>query len=738
MLKRALLALLLLIIMLLTHTASIYWNWFGQHSDAGMVSMLAIPPEVIKDKAARLNSAGANRQILFGDLHVHTTFSKDAFIMSLPILSGGGAHPPADACDFARYCAGLDFWGISDHAEGLTPEHWRETIDSIEQCNAVAGDAGNPDMVSFLGWEWSQAGDTAAEHYGHKNVFFLDTASDRVPARPIGSAVKGMPGSMVTGLNTLLSLVDFGNRQYYYNHQQFLQEYTTQPPCAEDVPVRELPAGCVESAKTPALLNAKLDEWGYDSLIIPHGNAWGITTPIGADFASQLNPADFNPARERLIEIFSGHGNSEEYRPWREVSFNEKGERRCPAASPRYLPGCVRAGELIYQRCINANEATSTCEQRRTEAQQHYIDAGLLKGFLTVPGASIDDWGNADQCEDCFLPAFNYIPRSSAQYAMAISNFDGDKPLRYRFGFIGSSDNHAGKAGSGYKEFDRVQFSESRNVKYNWINSLTTPNRGEPASTSVPPNELASGLAMDRERYSAFTLTGGLIAVHSDSRRREDIWHAMKQRQVYATSGPQILLWFDLLRGEDSLPMGSEINSSETPRFRVRAAGSFKQQPGCPDYSTNALGKDRLQQLCRGECFYPGNERHRIERIEIIRIRPQQFANEPVNELIEDPWRSFDCPPNNEGCVVEFDDPEYSNNGRDTLYYARALQQATEMVNGEPFACEEQDTNGDCIRYRRCDFVNYPDDQCLGKNRERAWSSPLFINFPPSDGGRSQ
>ncbi|MEE3326021.1 MAG: DUF3604 domain-containing protein, partial [Myxococcota bacterium] len=129
-------------------------------------------------------------QILFGDLHVHTTFSGDAFIFSLPLFQGEGAHPPADACVFARFCSALDFWSINDHAESLTPRQWQETRESIRECNAVT-QAENPDTVAFLGWEWTQSApaNTGSErtHYGHKNVIFRDIDEGQVPTRPIGA-----------------------------------------------------------------------------------------------------------------------------------------------------------------------------------------------------------------------------------------------------------------------------------------------------------------------------------------------------------------------------------------------------------------------------------------------------------------------------------------------------------------------------------------------------------------------
>ena len=86
-------------------------------------------------------------------------------------MSGGdGAHPVSDACDYARHCSSLDFFSINDHAVTLTPRRWSETIEAIRQCNDIAHDPSNPDLVAYLGWEWTQVGATPETHWGHKNV----------------------------------------------------------------------------------------------------------------------------------------------------------------------------------------------------------------------------------------------------------------------------------------------------------------------------------------------------------------------------------------------------------------------------------------------------------------------------------------------------------------------------------------------------------------------------------------
>jgi len=202
----------------------------------------------------------------------------------------------------------------------------------------------------------------------------------------------------------------------------------------------------------------------------------------------------------------------------------------------------------------------------------------------------------------------------------------------------------------------------------------------------------------------------------------------LKRKEVYATSGDRILLWFDLLQGEREIAMGSEVSSAVSPRFRVSALGAFKQKPGCPDYALRGLGQERLQSLCGGECYNPADERHRIERIEVVRIRPQIFPDEPVGELIEDPWRSFACSDDPAGCRVEFTDEAFTTSGREALYYVRAIQEPTPMINAANLRCE-YDEHGECIAVNPCygDYRTPQDEDCLAPAQQRAWSSPIFV-----------
>jgi hypothetical protein len=265
------------------------------------------------------------------------------------------------------------------------------------------------------------------------------------------------------------------------------------------------------------------------------------------------------------------------------------------------------------------------------------------------------------------------------------------------------------------------------------IQDVPAPTEKLPESFAFDPANVPEGtqafLLVDIERQASFFMTGGLVGLHSEGRDRESIWSGFKRREVFGTSGERILLWFDLLNGPDGrLPMGSEVRLTTPPRFRVRAAGSFKQKPGCPESSVKALSPERLEHLCRGECYNPSDERYQITRIEVVRIRPQAKPGEPMEALIEDPWARFDCPRDPAGCAVEFGDPTFPADGREAIYYARAIQEPTKAVNAGGLRCRYND-QGECVEAHPChgDFRTPYDDDCLAPVEERAWSSPIYV-----------
>lgn len=748
----------------------------GEHEGPGVVHPNPAPAATVVDKRARQQRAAASlaepaapadapadvpadapadvpmvRQILFGDLHVHTTFSVDAFLRSLPLAGGEGAHPPADACDFARFCSSLDFFALTDHAEALTPRHWRETKESVRQCNAVAGDPDDPDVIAFTGWEWSQVGQTPETHYGHKNVIFRDTEEARLPTRPIGSTglvatAFGSNGGLSLWTLAQIPIREFSRRQRYLNLGYLQRQILAVDACRPGIDVHDLPTDCREVAPTPAVLFEKLAQWNLPVQVIPHGTTWGFYTPPGYAYDKQLARAQHDPDRQRLIEVYSGHGNSEEYRSWRAVGpRDERGKFMCmSSANPDYQPCCQRAAELVSRRTGEASYNRTPWSSTQN-ARRLYANAGT-GGFNTVLGATVEEWSNCGQCTDCFLPSFSYRPGGSAQYILARGDFSQpDAPHHVRLGFMASSDNHSARPGTGYKEFARRRMTEAAGpISEAWRERLfggraaRRPNAYpfDPTDVDQPPFKLTH-----LERQATFFMTGGLIAVHSQSRSRDAVWQAMERREVYGTSGPRILLWFDLHNGEGggqggSRPMGSEVALGQAPRFSVRAAGAFVQKPGCPDWVQGELGPERIERLCAGECYHPGDERHRITRVEVVKIRPQMSPDEDVAELIEDPWLILPCPADGAGCRVEFEDPDFVAGERTAVYYARAIQEPTPAVNGANLRCQDES----CQQLSPChgDYQTDKDDDCLADVEERAWSSPIFVDFDAAAAAEAQ
>lgn len=697
-----------------------------------------VPERAVGQRPLDKSSAQA-KQILFGDTHVHTTFSLDAFSRNVPMSWATlGAFVPADACDYARYISQIDFFFLTDHAKAYTPETWEQAKQTIRDCNAVAGDAQNPDLVAYMGYEWTQVAGDPDAHYGHHNVLYRDIEDERLPPRPVAS-LRLEPGTQVRQtikpLPALMQWLDFPNRDFYRQYNSFVTRAAGIPLCEQGVPTRDLPKECLEIATTPRDLYRKLAEFGEETVVIPHGMAWGHSAPPGASWDHYMDSGQVNNKIVRLLELYSGHGNSEEYRDFesRRVAADETVS--CPPVTAQFLPSCQRAGQLIEQWCLAEGESAAECEARAARARQYFVDVPSQLGWLVVPGSTPSDWLDAGQCRDCFAPAFNYRPKKSAQYALARTSFaqhEGDK--RFRWGFVGSTDTHRGAAGNGYKQSRRLYVSDADGPMSDFYYWLFNRNRGDreamPRQVDIELAKTLGPAARDQERLTSFLTLGGLAAVHAQGRDREAIWEALKRRETYATSGHRILLWFDAHSAAGSTPMGGALEGDAAPQFEVRAVGSYKQLDGCPATVVAAVGEDKLHRLGLGECYNPSDERWKIERIEVVKIRPQVNAGEPIQGLIEDVWRSFPCDDTGEGCRVSFTDEAFAAEQRDALYYVRAIEEASPMVNGANLRTTFNDM-GDAVAIDPCygDYRVAADDDCVAPVGQRAWSSPIYVDY---------
>ena len=236
--------------------------------------------------------------------------------------------------------------------------------------------------------------------------------------------------------------------------------------------------------------------------------------------------------------------------------------------------------------------------------------------------------------------------------------------------------------------------------------------------------------SFEAEREASFFTTGGLAAVHSEGRDRESIWDGLTRKETYGTSGDRILLWFDLIEENSIFPMGTTASLSKNPKFRVKAVGAFEQKPGCPDYTSTNISQEELERICKNECYNPSDIRKNISRIEVVKITPQISKFEKVENLIEDSWKTFECKPSQQGCEIEFTDEEFTEGYRDSIYYVRAIQEPSPVVNGGNLRCTYNE-EGECIKVNICygDARTDKEDDCLTLSEERAWSSPIYLNY---------
>lgn len=655
--------------------------------------------------------------IYWGDFHVHTQFSIDAYVGGM--TQGRYAR---EAGQYALYCSKLDFYSVTDHSEMLTErDYWPEAIKAAQAINAIGASRkdsrGDPSIVAFTGWEWTQQGP-----WGHKNVIMKWDDPAKLPTSPIRS----LPGAFLPDgalekhghiklLNGLTVFDLLRGLRYGRKDETFL---AYRP---KDL-FEKLHKYCLDTVKE------------CDAVVIPHGNAWGQAPVMYTSWDLQLNAQQHDPNVQTLVEVYSKHGNSEEfkdfppdYRYFRngveatedECSVPAKGsflirqggklltnpdtvaknfripkpdcEKICQEPNKSYIPCCWRAGEIVRERCVNPDSEFCKAEIARARINLTPFAKGVPKSkvseikpeFQDNPGKlNPEEWQTCGQCRDCWQPAYNYVVNGSVQKALASAYFDPDgTPHYYRFGFIGSTDTHSSWGGS-VKETKRYVEVKTQLAARTTQGYLDTPGW---------------------ERAVNFLNPGSIIAVISPHRTRDDIWNAVKVRRVYSTSGPRIEVWAKAELARKGSPavvdMGAETSSERNPTFHIRANGAFAEEQNCPyDKEPNIsshLSREEFAHVCLNQCFRVTDKRLKIARIEVIKIlqpmtpeeaKMKKLVRSPDNPkgLIMDPYYVEKL----SGAAVEWSwtDTHFTEEpkGRSVAYYFRIIQEPTEGYNCNP------------------------------------------------------
>ena len=267
----------------------------------------------------------------------------------------------------------------------------------------------------------------------------------------------------------------------------------------------------------------------------------------------------------------------------------------------------------------------------------------------------------------------------------------------YRLGFIGSTDNHLGTPG-------------------------TVEERGYQGHTAAA-QLLGSGLEglPDSPEYSP----GGLAAVWAQENTRDSLFAAMKRRETYGTSGPRIKVRFfggwdypdDLCQRADfvrrgyaeGVPMGGELMAPArggAPRFAVRAL----RDPGTASHPGMLLQR---VQIVKGWVDAAGAAREHVFEV----------AGAPDNGALANPATCEVSGPGFDQLCAVWSDPDFRAE-QAAYYYVRAVENPScrwsqYVCNARGVDCQRPETIGEGL-----------EPCCAAQHRpviqERAWTSPIW------------
>jgi hypothetical protein len=625
------------------------------------------------------------RRPLFGDLHVHTSYSFDSYVSSQrndpwaayryargePImLSDADANQTLKA----QIQRPLDFTSVTDHSEFLGP---------INICTQDASKAGywfpycmltrsEIFMAQLLAAQyWVELG--VLGEGKEKDVSFVCTLSDcdaahRETWQQIQQAAEDhYDRSSACNFTTFVGYeyTDAPNFKNLHRNVIFRNERVTQTAISTydtgtmNFPElwRRLREECIEGGE------------GCDVMSIPHNSnlSGGLMFP---------DPIDRQQAEERLF-----------FEPLFELVQHKA------------------ASECRYDRLAGRGLDTEDelCDFEQVVADNLSM-LGTVFGEVQTESARavpLDEFGRRN------------MVRNALKDGLARGREDGINP--FKMGFIGSTDTHS-----------------------------ATPGGAEENNYRGHLGRRDAGYRNVQDHF--FDNPGGLAVVWAEENSRDSIFEAMRRKETYATSGTRPVVRFfagtdlptDLCGAEDmvekayaqGVPMGGELaatTADRPPRFLVSAL----KDPGSPGNPGNDL--QRLQ-VIKGWVDAGGNTHEQVYDV----------AGNPNNGASVNPQN---CAPRGRGsdnlCTV-WQDPAF-NPSEDSFYYVRAIENPScrwttlqcQAAGVNPFAenCADQAAAATALEkddgaigdvYGKCclDAASQPFYSPV--IQERAWTSPIW------------
>ena len=580
--------------------------------------------QIEESEIGKTESYNQYRNVYFGDTHIHTTFSFDAYIL-------GNMNTPDEAY---RYAKGegmknsfgidmkirepLDFYAVTDHGFWMgVVDEWADTTTELSKHPLAKPyhNINSPENLNF------------------------DTGIRRITLfrQNYGKFTQTRGGYWKLFKAWLANDVSLGSASFDYNAHR--EAWTEVAKAAQK-----------------------------------HNDPGNFTTFIGYEWTSSFLPPD-GGAYHRNVLFNSSKApkrpftrvdsqNPEDLWTWMDT-MREKGlDSLAIPHNPNQSNG--QAFRLAYYDGRPLDQAYA--EQRMRN--EPLVEITQIKGTSeTHPRLSPnDEWAgfeilNTRKGKTNFYssPPGSYV-REALMNGMALEREDRGNP--FKLGFIGSSDNHNS---SGSYEED------------NYFG--TTPVTGAPETrASIPLNGLYGGM-----RTAQFAASG-LAGVWAEENTREAIFNALRRKETFGTSGNRIKLrffgGFDLtsidLSTEDlakqaygkGVPMGSDLmgQGTKAPSFIVWAQSDSYGAPlqriqiikGWYDHGPDKETKEKVYDVACSDGLKVDPKTHRC---------PENNANVNLK----------DCSVSNNGASelkTIWTDPDFEK-GVESFYYVRVLENPT-------------------------------------------------------------